>query len=227
MAKLLKILSRNKLFYAFLIMIIIMFPSTMYKQSDKDDTMIITTLGLDKKEDKLNVSALAVIPNSSQEISAKLELFEGDGKSIDEALNNISQNIGKEIGLAHCDCLLISKELAEDNITKYLDYFIRSNNLTTYATIIVADGKSKDLLEATKSSNDYLDLSLKNIVTFEEERSLLENVNIEEFYRLYFSQGSTFYLPILSSQEGEQSAGNSGSSGSGGDNSQSDRKSTR
>jgi succinyl-CoA synthetase alpha subunit len=69
-----------------------MFPATLYKQSDKDSTMIITTLGIDKKEDKLSISALAVIPNSSQEISAKLEVFEGVGTSIDEALQKISQN---------------------------------------------------------------------------------------------------------------------------------------
>jgi len=211
MAKLIKTLSRNKLFYAFLILILIMFPSTFYMQSDKDNTMIVTTLGIDKKEDKLSISALAVIPNSSQEISAKLEVFEGEGKSIDEALEKISQNTGKDIGLAHCDCILISKDLTQDNITTYLDYFIRGSNLTTYATIVVADGKAKDLIEATKSSNDYLDLSLKEIVTFQEQRSILNNTNIEEFYRKYLSIGSTYYLPILSAEEGESSA--QGSSG--------------
>ena len=216
MGKILKKLSRNKIFFVFVFLIIFMFPSTLYLQSDKDKTMIVTTLGIDKKDDKLTLSALAVIPNSSQEISAKLEVFEGEGESVDEALANISQNAGKEIGLAHCDCLLVSKDISTQNLTRYLDFFIRSSNLTTYATIIVSDGPAKDLLEATKASNDYLDLSLKNIVTFEEQRSLLENVNIEEFYRRYFSIGSTYTLPILSTEEGESNAKSSGENKEGG-----------
>ena len=56
-----------------------------------------------------------------------------------------------------------------DNVTRYLDYFIRSANLTTNASLIATDGKASDLLSATKSSNNLLDLSLRSIVQFKEE----------------------------------------------------------
>ena len=193
-----------------------MFPSTLYLQSDKDLTIIITTIGIDKIDDKIKLSALAVVPKGGNDISANLEVFEGEGDNISSALSSISHNTGKDIGLAHCDCIAISQAAMADNMTEYLDYFIRSANLTTNASLIATDGTASDLLSATKSSNNLLDLSLRNIVQFKEERSLLESVNIEKFYRQYFTEGSTFYMPILSTEDNNSSSGGEESSGESG-----------
>lgn len=220
MLRLFKTVSRNKFFYIFALLIIIMFPHTLYLQSNKDLTIIITTVGIDKEEDTIKLSALAVIPKGGNDISSNLEVFEGEGATVSEALNKISNDTGKKIGLSHCDCIALSKDAMEDNITKYLDYFIRTSNLATNATLIATEGKASDLLSATKNSNNLLDLSLRNIVQFKEERSLLESVNIEKFYRQYYTEGSTFYMPILttednttSSEEGSNTSGGSSNSG--------------
>ncbi|MBE5738878.1 MAG: hypothetical protein E7354_04050 [Clostridiales bacterium] len=210
MLRLFKIVSRNKLFYIFAILILLMFPTTLYLQSDKDQNIIITTLGIDKESDTIRLSALAIIPQSGSDQSSNLETFEGEGETISEALSQISNNTGKKIGLAHCDCIAISASAMQDNITLYLDYFIRSANLTTNASLIGTDGKASDLLSATKSSNNLLDLSLRNIVQFKEERTLLDSVNIEKFYRQYFTESSTFYMPLLSTED--SSANNQSSS---------------
>ena len=99
----LKKLSRNKIFYFFLALILIMFPQTIYMQSDNNTKLVVTTIGIDKSEsgDGYSLSALAVIPKASTDVSANLELFEGEGKTISEALSNISLNTGKQVGLAH------------------------------------------------------------------------------------------------------------------------------
>lgn len=215
MLRLLKTLSRNKLFYVFAFLIVLMFPSTLYLQSDKDKTVVITTVGIDKEDDEYNISLLAIIPKGSNDINANLEVFEAKGKSVAEALDNLALNSGKKIGLAHCDCIIFSLDVAKNNVATILDYFIRTANLTSNATLVATDGKSKDLINATKSSNNLLDLSLKNIVMFQEENSLLENVTIQKFYRNYFTEVSTFYVPIISSEKPKQEDKQSSSGGSG------------
>ena len=214
MLRLFKVVSRNKLFYIFAFLIILMFPSTLYMQSNKDLTIIITTIGIDKEDDEIKLSALAVVPKGGNDISANLEVFEGSGDTISSALQNIANSTGKDIGLAHCDCIALSLSAMQDNVTEYLDYFIRSANLTTNASLIATDGKASDLLSATKSSNNLLDLSLRNIVQFKEERSLLESINIEKFYRQYFTESSTFYMPILSTEDNNSSKSSGESSSS-------------
>ena len=231
MLSLFKIVSRNKLFYVFAFLIILMFPTTIYLQSDKDLTIIITTIGIDKEDDQIKLSALAVIPKGGNDISSNLQVFEGSGDSITDAFAKISNSTGKKIGLAHCDCIALSTTAMEDNLTKYLDYFIRTSNLTTNATLVATDGSAHDLLSATKSSNNLLDLSLRNIVQFKEERTLLDSVNIEKFYKQYFTENSTFYMPLLSTEEAEnqkesssQSGSENSSEGSGGGAGEGDKK---
>lgn len=226
-----KTISRNKLFYVFALLIVLMFPSTIYLQSDKDLTMIITTIGIDKEDDKIKLSALAVIPNGGSDISSNLEVFEGEGETISDAFNQISSSTGKKIGLAHCDCIALSLDSMDENVTLYLDYFIRTSNLTTNASLVATDGTASKLLNAVKSSNNLLDLSLKNIVQFKEERSMLDSVNIEKFYKQYFTPNSTFYMPLLSIQEKTNKGDSSGESppesaseGSGGGAGEGDKK---
>jgi len=219
-----KKLSRNKIFYIFLFLAIIMFPSTLYLQSDKDTTLIVTTIGIDKdtKSNEYEVTSLAVIPKGSNDISANLETFKAKGKTIAEALDSMSLNCGKKIGLAHCDSIIFSLEVIEENIAKTLDYFIRTSNLTTNATIIATDDKASDLIDATKSSNNLFDLSLKNIINFSEDMSMLDNITIDRFYRTYFGRNTTFFLPILSIEEGvNPTGGESGGAGSEGNSGES------
>lgn len=218
MLRLFKTVSRNKLFYVFALLIVLMFPSTIYLQSDKDLTIIITAIGIDKQDDNIKLSTLAVIPEGGSDISSNLEVFEGNGKTVSEAFSKISNSTGKKIGLAHCDCIVMSLDAMDENLTQYLDYFIRTSNLTTNASLIATDNTASDLLEATKSSNNLLDLSLKNIVQFKEERSLLDSVNIEKFYKQYFSESSTFYMPLLSVDKkpsGDKASGQGSSQGDG------------
>ena len=212
MLSLIKRMVRNKYFYIFATLIIIMFPSTLYMQSDKDQTVVVTTIGIDVGNDGYDINALAIIPLGGQDTNVNLEVFEGSGKTIAEALEDISNNTGKDVGLAHCDCIILSMDVLGSNVTQGLDYFARTSNLTTNATLVATDGKAKDLIDATKSSHDSLDLSVKNIVLYQESKSVLNNVNIEKFYRNYLSHSSSFYMPVLSvneSNEQESSPGNS------------------
>lgn len=211
MKALIKKLFHSKFFLSFAFLIILMFPTTIYKQADNHSRLVATTIGIDKIDDGYEITTLAVIPKASTDVNANLEIFSSKGNSISEALNNIALQTGKNVGLAHCDCIILSKEVMNENIATILDYFIRTANLTTNSTLLATNQKSKDLVEATKSSNNLLDLSLKDIVTFQEDRSLLENTTIEKFYKKHFSKSSTFVLPIISVEETQD--GNTGTSG--------------
>ncbi|MBE5757870.1 MAG: hypothetical protein E7345_02950 [Clostridiales bacterium] len=216
-----KKIMRNKIFYVFLIIIVIMFPSTLYNESDKDRTLVVTSIGIDKEDNDYKLTVLAVIPKGSEDISANLEIFTSKGETIAEALDQASANTGKEVGLAHCDSIVLSQDILNDNISIILDYFIRTSNLATNASLIISENSAEELIKATKSSNNYLDLSLKSIVMHDEKSSMLNNTTIESFYKTYFSKSGTFCLPLLtteqpekqsSEQSGGQESGQAGSS---------------
>lgn len=204
-----------------------MFPATIYRQSDNNTKLVITTIGIDKDDNGYTISSLAVIPKTSTDVNANLETFEGSGKTISEALEHISLNTGKQIGLAHCDCIIVSKEIMEDNIAIVLDFFIRTANLTTNAALLASDTKSSELVEVSKNSNNLFDLTLKDIVSNEEKSTLLNSITIENFYRSYFSRGGTFFLPILSCEKGSSSEGGSSGNENGGEEQSGEEKSQK
>ena len=231
---------KNKIFVVFAILIVITFPSTLYPQSDQDKTIVTSSIGIDEKDGKYDVTILAVIPKDGGDVSSNLELFNGTGKTISEALDDISLDIGKKIGLSHCDCIIFSEKLMQNNLAEVLDYFIRTANLSTNPTLIATPNSASDLLDAVKSSNNLLDLSLKNIITSQEYISVIDNVTLDRFYRAYLSPHSTFTIPILktedsksssegnksgaSSTTGNASAEDSSGGGSGGSNQQQSKK---
>ena len=206
---------KNKVFMVLAILILITFPNTLYKQSDKDTTIVATSIGIEKKDDKYSVSILAVIPKGESDVNSNLEIFEGDGNTVAEALDNITLDIGRKIGLAHCDCIIFTEEIMQNNLTQILDYFTRTANLSTNPTLIATPSSAKELLNSVKSSNNLLDLSLKNIISSQEDRTLLKNITLDRFYRAYFSPNSTFTIPILTTDKssGSSSSSSSGSSG--------------
>lgn len=206
---------KNKVFMVIAILILITFPNTLYKQSDKDTTIVATSIGIEKKDEQYSVSILAVIPQGESDVNSNLEIFEADGKTVSEALDNITLDIGRKIGLAHCDCIVFTEEIMQDNLTQILDYFTRTANLSTNPTLIATPTSAKELLNSVKSSNNLLDLSLKNIISSQEDRTLLKNITLDRFYRAYFSPNSTFTIPILTTDKSSNSSGSSGS-GSGG-----------
>ena len=208
----------NPIFYIFLALIVLMFPTTLYNESDKDRTLVVTSIGIDKEEDNYKLTLLAVIPKGSEDISANLEIFSAQGETISEALEDASTNTGKDVGLAHCDSLIFANNILNENISQILDYFIRTSNLATNASLIIAEEKAEDLIKATKSSNNYLDLSLKSIVMHDEKSSMLDNVTIEAFYKSYLSKGGTFCMPMLTTDKQDNSSSQSGSSGESGGN---------
>lgn len=207
---------KNKVFMVIAILILITFPNTLYKQSDKDTTIVATSIGIEKKDDKYSVSILAVIPKGESDVNSNLEIFEAEGNTISEALDSITLDLGRKIGLAHCDCIVFTEEIMQGNLTQILDYFTRTANLSTNPTLIATPTSAKELLNSVKSSNNLLDLSLKNIISSQEDRTLLKNITLDRFYRAYFSPNSTFTIPILTTDKSSGSSNSNSAGGSGG-----------
>ena len=215
MKRALKHLLSNKTFYIFLVLTLFMFPDALFQQGDKARTAIVTTVGIDKVEnEEYEVSVLTVIPKGASQLNANLELFSAKGKSIVKALDTIGDSLGKNIGLSHCDCIILAKSVLEEDVCKVLDYFIRNANMSNNASVIVSKDTSKELLEASKSANNLYDLTLKDIVKYSDDDNYNTGMNIESFYKDYYSFDSVSIIPLLELEESDNSSG--GSSGSGG-----------
>ena len=211
MKRVLKRILKNKTFYIFLLLSILMFPEALFQQGDKARTAIVTTVGIDKIDSGYDVSILTVIPKGASQLNANLELFSAKDESIVKALDTIGDSLGKNIGLSHCDCIILSKSVLDEDVCKVFDYFIRNANMSNNASVIVSKTTSKELLEASKSANNLYDLTLKDIVKYSDDDNYNTGMNIESFYKDYYSFDSVAILPLLEVEESSNSTSSTGS----------------
>lgn len=231
MKNLIKKLIKNKTFVVFFLFFAITFPTAIYQKSEFEKQAIMTSIGIDKKDDKYEFCALMVVEESPNKISSNVKLVSGKGENISEAVYKLSVSLGKEIGLAHCDSIVIGKGLDDDNLVEVLDYFVRSTNLAKNTNLVYCPGEAKELLQTNTENKDENGITFSKLVSTGSDYLALSEMNIEEFYARYFTKSPVAWVTIVkveeqdngsslnSSQGGESSGGDSeqgGSEGGGG-----------
>ena len=213
-----KFMLKHKYLAAFILIIILFIPDSLYQVPETDKLSVITSVGLDKVEYGIQLSANTIVPNSgtmsgSGGSDGTVKTIVVKGKNVGDAFSNLSLILGRLPGLAHCDSIVINKELMQEDVTKYLDYFVRTNNLTSNATLIVAENTAKEIIETTASQKGLRAITLSDVLLLNHEYVLTQKSNLDAFYANYFSKAPSIALPILNVGESNQSDDSSLASG--------------
>lgn len=200
----LKKVFRFKTFYILLAIALFMLPTTLYMPSQAQSRAIVTAIGIDKTEDNLYEVTLAVItPKSGGQVGGGSMVETGTGQTVAIAMHLLSINLGKKLGLQHCDSIIMSDDVLKDDITNVLDYFIRTNNLTSDANLINCPKSAKELITQGASSQASSVANINDIIQYNNDFLYSTNVTIYEFYNRYFSEAGAIYMPIIE-LEGEK-----------------------
>lgn len=196
MIKLLKKMSKNKIFYVFVFLVIILFPGTLYKTAQSESRAILTAVAIDKIDDELEITSTVLTPGGGTKFSDNLQIVSAKGDSISDCFEKISSNLGKTIGLAHAELIVLGDEIIKDNAYKYLNYFISTNNLTTNA-VIVNSKVAKDVLIVDKENPALANTTAKQIVQYDSQYHQSVQTNLDRFFLDYFSTSALTMLPRL------------------------------
>lgn len=131
----------------FIIISIVFIPimSVMHPQSQ--DVSIIRTLGIDKTNDQFEVSMLSYEPASTQSFKENYIFVSAKGETISEALKLAGDYVGKRIGLAHLNNIIVSNDVAEENLAGFLDYLCRTYSLNNATNVINTNTSAKEFLK--------------------------------------------------------------------------------
>ncbi len=210
-------IKNNKVFYVFLVFVIFMFPTAFYEESEFDKRAVMVALAIDKKEGEFELNGIVAIPTASVELNSNVDVIEGKGKNISEAINNMSLDVGKKVSLAHCDTLIVSKDmLMEEDLSTTLNYFLRGSQLTSNTLLIAVQGESKEFLETVMQSKSINTFLISDLVNNQESLVSASRVNIKTFFNEYYGPSGSSIMNVLEvSEEESEQGGQSGSSGGG------------
>ncbi|MGN0798120.1 MAG: Ger(x)C family spore germination C-terminal domain-containing protein [Christensenellales bacterium] len=213
-----KYLWKNKILIALLLLLVILFPSTISTPQQSRTENIVTAVGIDKIGDEYEVSIQYVIPYADS-AEGTFKMSSAKGKTVGEAVETLSVQTGRLSGFAHCRALLFNQEASEDDMTSILDYFIRIKPNTNNIVLLYTKKSSKDTLSAVKNFNGEFYTILNANGLSNDQRRYQEFKNIGDYYNAFFSPSKCIGISVIdvmdnSSQQGSQSSG--GSSGSSG-----------
>ena len=195
-------IKNNKLVFSFLVVAILLLPLSISTPAESDRVAVVTSVGLDKVEGGIEVSVNTIVPNSVQAggsggADGTVKTVSAIGENVSSAFANVTLVLGKFPGLAHCDSIILNKNLFSENVLEYLDFFVRTNNLTSNAALMVAENSAKEVVETAAAQKGLSAVSISEILLLNNEYALSKNSNIDEFYLKTFSPSKTATLPLI------------------------------
>lgn len=201
---------------------VFLFPAAFSKTAQVDATTIVTGMGIDKKEDQIELTLQIVNAKSDVVSNEKLDIVSEKGKTFSDALFNLSFKLGKEIGLEHCAIVVIGKDLAEtENCKKIMDKLYRDEAMTLNTYLTTTSKEAKKVLEKSAELNNASSGSIQNNLSFNEAYfSSSRSLTLGKFFNEFYSPSGISLMPVIDAEESSQGGG-SGESGSGGSSSDS------
>ena len=105
---------KNKIIiYIIFAIITLLLPRAFTKVSETKAMAIVTALGIDAVEEEIELSAQIIIPKSQAGTTENLMAISSKNTDIAKALEDLSAYIGKNIGIEHCNSLILGKSISE------------------------------------------------------------------------------------------------------------------
>lgn len=161
---------------------------------------IATALAVEQTEDNMiEVSAVILTPIPAS--TSKRKAYTAKGYDITNAINNISLQVGKQIGFGQCDIMAVGDKLCETNALKALDYLTRTKRVGRNAVLLNFSGETEDFANCVVQINDNLSLKVSEIINFNKEYIVATETNIESFFKGYYGESGVSTMPKIKVSE--------------------------
>ncbi len=209
-------------FLLFFIAVLMFFPENLSKSAESDRNAIITTVGVDKVDDKFSVTFLSFTPTASKEFVEVYDVVSEEADSLSEALRKMELSLGKVVEFYHTENLLIGSE-AQDDIVEILDYFVKEKTLAFSSVLVGTEGSAKEFLTKVHEKNENPSNVITELMIYDSKYIYFNKPTIEVFFSGYYSDMKSSFIGTLQLNEEEASQENQ----QGGGDSESESKTSR
>ena len=165
-----------------------------YSVQSIDDLAYLEALGIDINKNGLyTVTFQFTMPNSSGEkISSEVAPIitnSVDAPSLDSAISLMNAYISKEINLSHCKIIVISEELASQNISNLLYSLMNKTQLRPSCNVIISKSTAKDFIKNVQPNLENLIAKFYEIAPISGKYTgYTSNIKLGEFFNQFISK---------------------------------------
>lgn len=157
-----------------------------------NDYAIATGMAIDYEDGEYEVSLLFANGSNKEDEDTQVTVRSEKGKTIYEAIKNISLSMPKEIYISHLSVIVFSEDMAKNGLRPALDFLLRDPQSHQNFYIIVAkDTKAKDTLTILTPLADYPSQNITaNIKITEKLQGRITNASFNNFVSKILQKGS-------------------------------------
>jgi len=163
-----------------------------YDYQELNDIALLTATEINKVDNEYVVNAQVINPQSKDTVNvqAPFIMYEGKGKTIQEAYREIKLQSSRFLYPNHLQLLIINENLAKEDISQIIDYYLRIPHVRTEFNIIIGknenilniitpidDISSTSIVDTMETNNKYLGTT--NLITFNEFANMNMDKNLE------------------------------------------------
>lgn len=166
---------------------------------------IVAGAALDRGEDGKPIITAELADLQSKQDSVTPQLLTGTGKSYLAAGQDAAGQTGRKLYYGHAQAIIVSKQIAEDDITPVLDLLSRQNDIRLSLRLLISREETAAAILQTKPSTEYLGSFELSQRATEHGRGGLD-MPFYQFYSEVKEPGIDPFLPAVSvEQQGEES----------------------
>lgn len=199
-------LMRTKWFIIFLAVLALIIFGRTVNSPELTKTAIVLGAGLDYSEEsgEFIVTTQSVLMASSSSEGAGLtsyDTFTSTGKTIAEALDDISRKMGLTLSLAHCNVLFVSQSILKLDHMQLVYPLTGMYSLPEHAILVTGEKSPREMLSTqigtTQSAPYFLQLALTN----KEGTNGMIRTNVKDFLARSLSRSKATAIPYITMKE--------------------------
>lgn len=161
--------------------------------------LLITGIGIDVLENgeySAIIHAMRVDMGQNDEVT----LLKSQGKSVLDALNNVTLQVGKTPLYSHNLIVVFGHECAVQGLNEVLDFFVRHNESRPTVDVFLSQSSAEDILSAKKDDKYILTKEIDSLSDTSHLNGKTAKVRIVDVINMSY-RGGSIYLPELKAEE--------------------------
>lgn len=166
---------------------------------------IVTSLAIDKDfHSNKYIVSVEVIHVSHGERGGNInsKIFESQGNTLFEAVRDLINVLGRKAYWSHCKIVIISKRIAESDISPVLDWLFRDQELRRDMDILISKSPSAaDVLKLTPALDDIIGLNINATLRNQRNNNRFSKAELGDVASNFAKEEKDILIPLVGSQK--------------------------
>ncbi len=182
--------------------------SGCWNRRELDTLAIVSGVALDKPKetDQIMITTQIIKPSQIKPTSSSGGETGGSspyfnltetGTSLFETIRKMTETCSRKLYWPHNHIIIISWDLAEEGIRKYMDLFIRDPEARLLVFILISKGQAKDILEEKPDLKKIPAMEIAEIVKASGATSFAPQITLKDFSERLLSKTTSPVAPII------------------------------